>query len=53
MESPVKITFNIDSVLPEVHHFGFGKATVLAASIIAGISFWIMAAAMLFDPSYR
>lgn len=48
----MKITFNINESFAEVHNLGFGTTVLFVASIIAGISFWIMAAAMIFDSSY-
>ena len=49
----MKITFNIHQKRFEEHTFGFLESTVLAASFVGGVSFWIIAAVMLFDPSYR
>jgi hypothetical protein len=49
----MKITFNVDQKRFEEHTFGFFESTVLAASLIGGISFWIIAAVMILDPSYR
>lgn len=49
----MKITFNIHRDRFEVHTFNFLESTVLAASIIGGISFWIIALNMILDPSYR
>ena len=49
----MKIIFNIDKDRFEVHKFNFLESTILVASIIGGISFWIIAAVMLFDPSYQ
>lgn len=49
----MKITFNIDKERFEQHSFNLVESTILAGTFIAGISFWIIAAVMLFDPSYR
>jgi len=49
----MRITFNIDKERFEEHTFNFAESTLLVASIIGCISFWIMAAVMLFDSSYR
>lgn len=49
----MKIIFNIDKDRFEVHKFNFLESSLLAASIIGGISFWIIAAVMLFDSSYQ
>lgn len=48
----MKIIFNIDKERFEVHKFNFVESSLLVASIIGGISFWIIALTMLFDPSY-
>ena len=49
----MKITFNIGTAWAEEHTFAFGPTTFFLGSIVSGISFWIMAAVMLFDPSYQ
>jgi hypothetical protein len=49
----MKITFNIDKKRFEEHTFSFLESSILVASFISGVSFWIIAAVMLFDPSYR
>jgi hypothetical protein len=49
----MKIIFNIDKERFEVHTFNFLESSILFASLISGVSFWIIAAVMLFDPSYR
>jgi hypothetical protein len=49
----MKIIFNIDKERFEVHKFNFLESSILFASFISGVSFWIIAAVMLFDPSYR
>lgn len=49
----MKIIFNVDKERFEEHTFNFAESTILVASIIGGISFWIIAAVMLFDPSYQ
>jgi hypothetical protein len=49
----MKITFNIDKERFEEHTFNLAESTILFASFISGISFWIIAAVMLFDPSYQ
>ena len=49
----MKITFNVDRELPEVHKLNFLQASALAAMVISGIAFWIIATIMLLDPIYR
>jgi hypothetical protein len=49
----MKITFNVNKDRFEVHSFNFLESSILAASIIGGVSFWIIASIMLIDPSYR
>jgi|APGre2960657404_1045060.scaffolds.fasta_scaffold111023_4 hypothetical protein len=49
----MRIIFNIDKERFEVHTFNFLESSILFASFISGVSFWIIAAVMLFDPSYR
>ena len=49
----MKITFNIDKKRFEEHTFNFLESSILFASFISGVSFWIIAAVMLFDPSYQ
>ena len=49
----MKITFNIDKERFEEHTFNFLESSILVASFISGVSFWIIAAVMLFDPSFR
>lgn len=49
----MKITFNIDKERFEEHTFNLAETAILVASFYGGIAFWIMAAVMLFDSSYR
>lgn len=49
----MKITFNIDKERFEEHTFSLVESTILVASLYGGIAFWIIAAVMLFDPSYQ
>ena len=49
----MKITFNIDKERFEEHTFNLAETTLLVASLYGGIAFWVIAAIMLFDPSYR
>jgi uncharacterized membrane protein YsdA (DUF1294 family) len=49
----MKITFNIDKKRFEEHTFNLAESTILVASFYGGIAFWVIAAVMLFDPSYR
>lgn len=49
----MKITFNIDKKRFEQHTFNFLESSILVASFISGVSFWIIAAVMFFDPSYQ
>jgi len=49
----MKIIFNVDSDYAEVHKFSFLQTTAMAAMVISGIAFWIMATVMLLDPIYK
>jgi len=49
----MKIIFNVDSDYAEVHKFSFLQTTAMAAMVISGVAFWIMATVMLFDPIYK
>jgi uncharacterized membrane protein YsdA (DUF1294 family) len=49
----MKITFNIDKERFEEHTFNLAESTILVASFYGGIAFWVIAAVMLFDSSYR
>lgn len=53
MESPVKITFNINESFAQVHDLGLAKTMLLILSLYGGIAFWIIAFFMFFDSSYR
>ena len=49
----MKIIFNVDKERFEEHTFNFVESSLLVASIIGGISFWVIAVVMLIDPSYQ
>jgi hypothetical protein len=49
----MKIIFNIHRDRFEVHKFNFLETSLLVASFISGVSFWIIALTMIFDPSYQ
>lgn len=49
----MKITFNVNKERFEEHTFSFLESTALAAMVISGVSFWIVATIMLLDPIYR
>lgn len=49
----MKIIFNIDKERFEVHNFNFLESSILFASFISGVSFWIVTAIVLIDPSYQ
>jgi hypothetical protein len=53
MGSGMKVIFNVDKERFEVHDFNFVESTLLVASFIAGVSFWIVAVTILLDPSYQ
>jgi hypothetical protein len=53
VEHSMKIIFNVDKERFEEHTFNFTESSLLIASVISGISFWVIAAMVLFDPSYR
>ena len=49
----MKIIFNANESFAEVHNLGFATTCLIFASFISGISYWIIAAVMFFDCSYR
>lgn len=49
----MKITLNIDSPYVEAHDFGFMKSSLIIASFISGVSYWIVTAIVLLDSSYQ
>ena len=49
----MKITFNVDKERFEEHTFNLAESILLVASLYGGIAFWIIAAVMILDPSYR
>lgn len=49
----MKITFNVNKERFEEHTFNFLESTALAAMVISGVAFWIIATVMLLDPIYR
>ena len=49
----MKIIFNANESFAETHNLGFATTCLLFASFISGVSYWIIAAVMLFDSSYR
>jgi len=49
----MKITFNVNKERFEEHTFNFLESTALAAMIISGVAFWIIATVVLLDPIYR
>ena len=49
----MKIIFNVDKERFEEHTFNFLESTTMAAMVISGITFWIIATVMLLDPIYR
>ena len=49
----MKIIFNANESFAEVHNLGFATTCLLFASFISGVSYWIIAAVMFFNSSYR
>jgi len=49
----MKIIFNIDKERFEEHTFSFLETTTMAAMVISGIAFWVIATVVLLDPIYR
>ena len=48
----MKIIFNANESFAETHDLGFATTCLIFASLMSGVSYWIIAAVMLFDPSY-
>ena len=48
----MKITFNVNESFAEVHNLGFATTCLVFASLISGVSYWIIAAVMFFNTSY-
>lgn len=49
----MKIIFNANESFAETHNLSFATTCLLFASFISGVSYWIIAAVMFFDSSYR